>query len=259
MITTHEEIYELLAPMALDAVDELERTLVEEHVAHCPRCRAELDALRNVAAALGNGVEAPPEHLWASISSRLYENQGEETPPMPRLILGGRHGDHFATVDEGRSSSRTTKTIFSSLLAAAAAVVLVLGINLAGANNQVARLQGALGESAKTAVLAALAAPGHVLVNLDNANHVREAQFVMLPNGNGFLVKSSLPTLSSDTYQLWGIVNGKAISLGLMGGAPSKVGFTAAGSPGPTTLAVSVEPPGGSSTPSNTVVASGPV
>ena len=41
------------------------------------------------------------------------------------------------------------------------------------------------------------------------------------PDGQGYLVKSDLPTLSSaKTYQLWGVINGQPISLGLLGQAP---------------------------------------
>ena len=53
-----------------------EHELIEAHLAECPRCRAELDAHREVAAALGNSVEPLPEGLWSSIASAL--------PPRPR-------------------------------------------------------------------------------------------------------------------------------------------------------------------------------
>ena len=76
---THDEANELLAALALDAVSDEERTAVEEHVAQCPRCRSELDGLREVAAALGNSVATLPEGLWPSISKRIYEHQnGDE-------------------------------------------------------------------------------------------------------------------------------------------------------------------------------------
>ena len=66
--------------------------LIEAHLADCPRCRAELDAHREVAAALGNSVEPLPEGLWSSIASALMVDPDEEPPPMPTLV---RH-DEFA-------------------------------------------------------------------------------------------------------------------------------------------------------------------
>ena len=65
---SHQQAAELLAVFALDAVDDDEHELIEAHLAECPRCRAELDAHREVAAALGNSVEPLPEGLWSSIA-----------------------------------------------------------------------------------------------------------------------------------------------------------------------------------------------
>lgn len=49
---THEEVTELLGAYALDAVDEDERALVEEHLGLCARCRAEVQAHRETATLL---------------------------------------------------------------------------------------------------------------------------------------------------------------------------------------------------------------
>ena len=51
---THDEVSELLGAFALDAVDGEEYEQIEAHLSECPRCRAEVDAHREVAAALGN-------------------------------------------------------------------------------------------------------------------------------------------------------------------------------------------------------------
>jgi anti-sigma-K factor RskA len=85
------------------------------------------------------------------------------------------------------------------------------------------------------------------------------AEFVTVPSGQGYLVKSALPVLSSaHTYQLWGVIGGRAISLGLMGNAPKQVTFTLAGARRPSELGITVEPAGGSTVPS-TMVATGTV
>jgi len=258
---THDEIRELLAALALDAVDADERVELEQHVEHCPECRSELDAMRDVAAMLGNTVEALPDSLWSSISSRLHESPGRVAPPMPRLVHANPDDALITPMQaQRRPSARRARQSFIAFAAAAAAVVVVLSISLAGANDRVAHLQGALDASAHNAVVAALETPGHTIVNLENAQRHGVAQFVMLPDGRGYLVKSSMPGLSSkDTYQLWAIVAGRPISVGLMGSSPDLVTFTMAGSPPPTELAVTVEPSGGSSTPTSPVIASGAV
>jgi anti-sigma-K factor RskA len=62
---------------------------------------------------------------------------------------------------------------------------------------------------------------------------------------------------SKDTYQLWAVVHGEPISLGLMGPSPYDVAFTLAGVPNPTTLAITVEPAGGSVAPTAPLAATG--
>ena len=50
---------------------------------------------------------------------------------------------------------------------------------------------------------------------------------VVLPDGSAFLVNTGLPRLASDrTYQLWGVVKGQTVSLGLLGSQPHDVAFT---------------------------------
>ncbi|MGC1419021.1 MAG: anti-sigma factor [Acidimicrobiales bacterium] len=252
---THDEASELLAALALDAVEVDERTAIEDHVAQCPRCQAELDALREVASAMGNSVEALPQDLWGSISSRIYEDQSGETREAPLLLVGPRNGAPQAHGDV-RTRSRS-KVVVPTFLALAAAVIMVLAISLASVNGHVSRLNNALASETNSEVHAALVAPDHRLVDLAGSSNRDIAQFVLLPDGRGFLVKSSLPTLSSDkTYQLWAIINGKPISVGLMGRQPTAVTFTVSGNSVVTALDVTVEPSGGTSTPTSPVVAS---
>ena len=52
---THDPIEELLGANALNAVDDDERAAVDAHLATCPRCRAEVDAHREVASHLALG------------------------------------------------------------------------------------------------------------------------------------------------------------------------------------------------------------
>jgi anti-sigma factor RsiW len=267
---THDEASELLAVFALDAVDPDERERIEEHLSGCPRCRAELDAHREVAAALGNSVDPLPEGLWSRIASSLPERPDEEPPPMPALVRPGSALPREPTgrfrrpgpADPARSarSARGRLIAVGSLAAAAAVVAVVLGLNLAHDDSQISQLHHALGPGAPSAVTAALETPGHAVVNVTNPARQRVAQFVIVPDGRGYLVHSTLPTLpSTKTYQLWGVIGGKAISLGLMGRAPGQVTFTLAGTRRPATLAITAEPAGGSVTPTSPMVATGTV
>jgi anti-sigma-K factor RskA len=270
---THEESIEFLATYALDAVESEEREAVEEHLAECPRCRAELDAFREVTTALGNSVEPLPEGLWTTIASRLPGRDDEERPPMPRLMRdeadgadgadggGGGKGALAPRVRaRGNAPGRGRFATVAAIVVAAAAVVTVLSVSLVHANDQVSQLQRSQGPGAPPgAVVAALETPGHKVVNLESANHVRVAQFV-IADGRGYLVTSTLAALSADhTYQLWAVINGQTISLGLMGQRPNQTTFTLAGSPSVSRLAITVERSGGAVLPSRPMVAQGTV
>ena len=244
------------AAYALDAVVGDECRIVEGHLEQCPRCRVEFDAFRDVAAGLGNSMASLPDGLWLSIESRLNADENEPRP-MPRLIGDPAAGDSRASApvaSAGLDSCRLRRR--GSVLGAAAAAVALLGFGLVWTNDEASRLQAAPA-SQPTGVVSALETPGHKVIDLGNGSTRTLAQFV-LADGRGYLVSSTLPALRpSKTYQLWGVVDGQPISLGLLGESPSESVFTLAGSSVPSQLRITVEPSGGSVVPSGAVVAAG--
>ena len=171
------------------------------------------------------------------------------------LPFAASHGDRVART---LHSSRVRFASAASVAVGTAALATVLGISLANANNQVAHLQGAIAESAHAQIVAAMETQGHTFVTLTNVRHRQVAQFVLLPNGRGYLVTSKLPALpASETYQLWGVINSKTISLGLLGRAPHLATFTSAGASRPYQLGVTVEAAGGARQPHGPMLATG--
>ncbi|HEV7758640.1 MAG TPA: zf-HC2 domain-containing protein, partial [Acidimicrobiales bacterium] len=87
-----------LAVYALDALDGPERVALERHLAGCPACRAELDALRATAAHLVRPT-APPAHLWRSITAALTPAPAApgsaHDHPRPSAAPGTRAADGF--------------------------------------------------------------------------------------------------------------------------------------------------------------------
>ena len=255
---SHDEIRDLLAVAALDAVDADTLAAIEEHVATCPRCQSELDAYRVVASALGNSVEELPEGLWTNISSQLWERRGDHVE-MPALVID-EPGADIVAIGSSTRSSRRLRTALSTLAFAAAASIVVLALSLSSTDDHVTNLQRALRVANQSAVQLAMTTPGHEVVNLTSATDQAIAQFVMLPDGRGYLVTSNMPALPSDeTYQLWGVVKGSPVSIGVMGSSPSQVTFTLNSSPRPTELAVTVQKSGGSLLPAKHFVGSGQV
>ncbi len=264
---SHDDASELLGAYALDAVDDDELTELEEHLVSCPRCRAELDGLREAAGALGNSVEPPPEGLWQRIEARLGDSGEEgEPPPMPELTVGTPpERSPFRAPSPGRTRrTRSNRLLLGSVAVAASAVAIVLGIGLVRSQHDVTNLRQSVAHeravARSTPAEIALRTPGHRMVTLVDSAHVERARFVVVPGGRGYLVSSSLPVLQSgQTYQLWGIVGTTPISLGLLGGSPHGSTFTIAGVPSTTELALTAEPSGGTVAPTGAIVASGTV
>lgn len=251
----HNDAHELLAALSLDAVSTGEREAIEFHVAQCPRCQQELDSLREVASAIGNSVESLPEGLWSTISSRIYDVQGAHAAATPPLHLVDVGAPVVALASARTRSQRwASRSLLASIGSIAAVIIVVLAVSLASANQRVHQLSGANAD-----VAAALATPNHTLVDMKSSG-ISLAQFVVLSDGRGYLVRSHLPTLNAkQTYQLWDIIGGKPISLGLLGPSPRRSTFTIAGVKSSDVLAITVEPARGSIAPTSPVIASSAV
>ena len=247
-----DEIESLLGAYALDAVDPDERTLVEEHLVSCPRCRAELADHLAVAALLANPGAVAPAGVWTKIVDALdepapalrlsvspvsvspSESPAEVVVPLaPRRLRGGR----------GR------------WLALAAAVVVILGL-AAMVVHQGQRIDGmqrevAAGNGLDAVVVDAMADPAnHTMTLTSPAGKDMSATAVMTTEGTGYLLTTSLPRLGDDrTYQLWGLSGDKVISLGVLGAQPHLAAFPI--SEGLTGLAITEEVRGGVSASSN--------
>ena len=256
---THDVAQDLLAVYALNAVDGEERADLQSHVDECVRCSSELDALRSVSTAMGNHGEPASQELWERISSHLYDYVGT-VPPIRTPSLPGAS---ISTLGGRRTQRGRTKYGVRAFAVAAAALVGILSLNLASADHHLTQLNSALtlatGASNQALINAALETPGHLNVNLTGSHSASLAHFVLL-DGQGYLVSSNMATLpSNETYQLWVIIDGKPISIGLMGSKPVTVSFTFADSKRPSEIAVTIEPSGGSVAPTSPIVASGKV
>ena len=207
---THEELQELLGAYALDAVDPDEAALVEDHLRECPRCRAEVAELREVAGLLGQSGSPAPERVWDRIAASLAE-----TPPPLRLEVQR----------ERRAERSRTRTWGIAIAGIAAAVLIVLGVSVVNLRNHVNDL-----EQQRTDVAAAaqdaLTATGSRVAHLSGANGISAAA-VVRDNGQGYFLGTSLPPLDNRIYQLWGATEGgQIISLGTMPG-PGVYAFSA--------------------------------
>ena len=127
-----------------------------------------------------------------------------------------------------------------SVVAAAAAVVAVLlGVQVNRLDQRVAQVAAAsrhngLNQGVQAALLdpsaqvtLAATSTGSTGTGTTLAKGARAAVVVVLPDGSAFMLSTGLPRLAADrTHQLWGVVDGRTVSLGLLGSQPRDISFT---------------------------------
>ncbi|HXQ18066.1 MAG TPA: anti-sigma factor [Acidimicrobiales bacterium] len=262
--TVHDEVESLLGAYALDAVDDDERALVESHLEGCPRCRAEVDAFMEVAAALGNSIDPVPPELWARIGGRLDLSAPGDATLLEIRAKARQQIAGFAPRRVGAGATavaaRWQRRAMVAAAAAAAVALALVSLSLSNANSRVDQLQAlAAARGAGAAAQAALADPAHRLVELRGPGGAQLATVVVSPTGTGYLLASHFaPLPGTQTYQLWARIDSRPISLGLLGPRPARDAAFTVGTAA-SALLVTVEPAGGTVRPSGSPVAVGPV
>jgi hypothetical protein len=200
---THDEIRELLAAHALDAVDGAERDEIDAHLYQCETCRVEFDEHRAVAALIATrAVEADvPESLWSRVRTEISPLSApaplrRRTPFM--LTVGTAAAMLVLVVVQTARLS----TVQTELVAAESRLVTIEQAIAAGDLTEAARM--------------AAESPGARSVALSGAG---TATITLLADGTGFVTASDLDDLPAGrTYQLWIVQRGEAVSAGLLGG-----------------------------------------
>lgn len=223
-----------LAPLyAVDALEPAERTGFERHLDTCPRCRAEVAEYAEVGASLAaaTAVEPPPE-LRSAVLSAVHN-----TPQLPVPAVASLQ-------DRRRRRGRT-------LLAAAAAAVLIPGIALGGWGlgvqwEQRQQEQAAANEQSRENRL--LSAPDLTTRTLD-INGTPATVVVSQEEDAALFVAGQLPDPGEGReYQLWLLEGETPIPNVRFEGGDVRVWLSgdvqAAGA-----VAMTVEPAGGSETP----------
>ena len=209
-----DDQHSLVAPYALDALDEREENEFEEHLALCERCREELAGLREAAAALAVG--APPAKPPPELRQRILDQARSERPNVVPL-----------------KRPRRWTPVLAATTAVAAAAAIVLGVWATSLDNSSDPLESVLSK------------PGARLVSMGSYGGVAVG-----PDGRAVLALAVRPTPTSKTYEAWVISGGKATPAGLFQGHEGTSIVKVAKPVGPgSVVAVTVEPSGGSPQP----------
>ncbi len=218
----HTELEELLGAYALDAVDDAERAAVDQHLPTCARCRAEVEEYREVAALLAHTGTTAPEGLWDRIAGSLEDEPPEmELPPMAGFLPPVP--EPAAPVPIRPRSNRIT----TAILAAAAVVIVVLGVQMTSQDQRLDEVTALLElDALERAYQAAESTPGAEVIDVTSFDGAVDARAVITEEGEGYLRAANLPRLADGrTYQLWGDAGDARVSLGPLGPDPQVAPF----------------------------------
>jgi anti-sigma-K factor RskA len=235
------DLHDLAAAYALDALDKEQRALFEEHLAVCDTCRRQVDEAWAVLAELGDlGAVTPPPAMRRAVMERIAVT-GQESPDADRASL---HPVPDLPAEVAPTPRRRTRWVAAVAIAAVAVVGALLLVDTG------------------TDVADVLAAPDAVTVPVES-EAVPDGALVFSPElGRGVFTAGSLPAVGEDeTYQLWLIEGETPTPAGLFipdddGEVEVLIdGEVAAGQ----VLGLTVEPSGGSESPTGEILVATPI
>jgi anti-sigma-K factor RskA len=231
------DIHALSGAYAVDALDEAERTQFERHLAVCRECRAEVQSFSETAAIMAEAeAETPP----AGLRDRVMADISAVRPFPPEVSTTETTPAHLAPVVSLRRRMLTT------LLAAAAVVLLAVGaFTWQPWQHDHTTLADQI-RQASDAVSVIEPVPGGGRLTIIRSASLQRA----------VLIGSDVPPAKAGTtYQMWLQQPGRGmVSAGLMPDAEEPTVLTGDAATAKA-AAVSVEPAGGSATPTGPVIA----
>jgi anti-sigma-K factor RskA len=217
-----EDLHEFAAAYALDALDDNERQLFEEHLEDCALCAEEISSLRAAASALAYAVEGPAPP--AELRERLLERARAERPPE---VVSLRRRRRFAL------------PIAAAVAAVAACAAIAFGV---WASTLQSDLDSA--HSTQKQISAVVSNPNAKRLALAG----QQGLLVVAPSGDAVLVLEGIrPAPKGKTYEAWVVGEGPdPLPAGIFsGGREDAVLLIGRRVPRGTKVAVSLEPAGG--------------
>jgi anti-sigma-K factor RskA len=238
-MTTASDLHTLTGAYAADALPELERRAFEHHLQTCETCASEVRGLQATAARLAAAAaETPPPGMRARVLAQVATTRQLPPPSSGRDAVAGAR----------RSWTR-------QVLPVAAAVLLAVSVGLGGV---VAGQRDQISDADRRAAQVARIAsdPDRLVSTVDVAGG---RGTVIAAGTQAVFLASDLPDLGDERdYQLWVVDAQGPSSVGVLdvrdGAVQELVPQVAQGE----VVAVSIEPAGGSATPT-TIVAQLPL
>ena len=239
------DLHSLAGPYALDALDAGERDRFERHLERCPRCQDEVRRMSQTATALAMAAAAEPP---AGVKERVLAAVAV-TPQLPPVTTRDRPRVGLGAAPR---AARRYPRLVTAIAAVAVAAAAVLGGLLAVTQQQ---LDSAQAHNQEIATV--LAAPDARIASAPVTGGGTATVVVSHSENKLIFTSSGLPELApTEVYELWLLGPGSARPAGLLpepvAGKTAPVlasGFTAEDKMGMT-----VEPSGGTSSPTTTPI-----
>ena len=258
-----DDLHVLSGSYVLDALSEPERDSFERHLQHCPLCEDEVRGLRETAARLGLAKTLdPPPQMRPRVLAAAYRTRQLPPPVDERIGLERRRARVtwlFAGRPRGARRHEQRRLRVPRLAAALAAASLVVIVAL-GITQVVTRHQPGGARTASAAISRVVTAPDARTETM-RTSAGGTVTVVVSPGQQAAVVSAtgmrSLP--SAQTYQLWVIGPDGARSAGLLSGTGRAGPVLASGVAPGDRIGITVEPAGGTSSPTTTPVIAVPV
>jgi anti-sigma-K factor RskA len=229
-VSERDDIHELAAAYALDALDGSERDAFEEHLAGCPSCREDVEAFR-VSATMLAYAEAGPEPSPA-LRARLLDTARRERPTQSVVVL------------------RPRRELRLALVAAAAALVVAVGLGAWALSLSRSLDSERSARSTGETIAQILSDPDAKRQAMGN-----RGELVRGPDGRAVLVVRGLPVApEGKTYEAWVIRDGTPVRAGLFRGGTRNILLLGPTVPTGGVVAVTLEPRGGSNAPTGEIL-----
>jgi anti-sigma-K factor RskA len=238
-------VHELSGAYALDALDDAERQRFERHLRRCPACDEDVRRMTSTATALAMAVSAePPPGLKQRVLAAAAATP--QLPPLPSAAAAKRRRGRHVT----RSAWFPRLALGVAAVGVAAAVVLaVVTVSTQDRLNTV--------QAQNQAIAAVLAAPDAQIATGTSSTGGTATVVLSYAQQKMIFTSSGLPRLpNAKVYELWLLSTGSAVPAGLLpqpsDGKTAPVlasGLTSADKVG-----VTVEPAGGTGSPTTTPI-----
>jgi hypothetical protein len=238
-------VHELSGAYALDALDDAERERFERHLRRCPACADDVRRMTSTATAMAMAVAAePPTGLKERVLAAAAATP--QLPPLPPAAAARRR--------HGRRLTRSDwfPRLALGLAAAGVAAAVALAVVTVSTQNRLDTVQ-----AQNQQIAAVLSAPDAQIATGTSSTGGTATVVLSYAEQKMIFTSSGFPPLpNAKVYELWLLSTGSARSAGLLpqptDGKTAPV--LAAGLTSADKVGVTVEPAGGTSSPTTTPI-----